>query len=130
MSGLHYRLKPMDMALFRDGRPFDAVDAHGARLLSLMPAPLTVYGALRQMIVHEAEIPHAELRSGKGTAELGPKPDLPGTLALGAIVACGTKDVTKEEVQLLPPRADLVRMESRALDELFFGYQIPVEGPE
>jgi len=51
MSGLF--IEPLDVWLFRDGRPFTARDDHHARSL-FPPSPFTLYGALRTKLLFDA----------------------------------------------------------------------------
>lgn len=55
-------LDPCDVLLFRDGRPFDATN----RVLSGLPAPQTVAGAIRTALLNESGFSFSKLRGYQG----------------------------------------------------------------
>lgn len=71
-------LRPLDVWLFRDGRPFDAGSAHRAESL-FPPYPTVIQGAFRtaRLLLHGID-----LKDKQGIANLVGKPDEYGTLRL------------------------------------------------
>lgn len=70
-------LDPFDVLLFRDGRPFDATN----RVLSGLPAPQTVAGALRTALLAESGFSFSKIRNYQGPIvdrlrDAGANPDI------------------------------------------------------
>lgn len=122
------RVTPLDVAMFRDARPFDAEDSGGARLQSMAPLQLTVYGALRNLLLLENNISFAEFRARKTPS------DAVGTVKDGGSLRIGPAWMAHEEKEgmtaLLPAPADLVKVRRRKGLEQddFYGYLQPQDG--
>ena len=117
-----YRLTPLDVALFRDARPFSAEDSSGARLGSLVPTQLAVMGALRNVILEESGTTYQDFGAGKAPASAGTGPQTPGTLRVGAVLW----GMRQGQVSALyyPSPADLVQIGESEHP----GYLAPVNG--
>ena len=122
------RLTPMDVALFRDARPFSADDSTGARLQSELPPQLGLLGAMRLLLLRSGGLSFQKFRRGAGTEAVGARPEEPGSLRLGAVCVAREKDGVAEAVYRMP--ADLVwvgrkgSLRTRVGD---WAYQVPKE---
>lgn len=104
---IHVRMTPQDVALFRDARPFDANDAAGARLVSYAPTQFAAYGALRQLLLHEANADYGDFRAGRGgSPAAGTSPAEPGQLSIGPVLFAPSPGSSPSA--LLPAPGDLV----------------------
>jgi len=117
----YFRLTPLDVALFRDARPFRAEEAETARLSAELPPQLTVFGAMRDFLLQQTDTSYNEFGHGQGPASVGSGPNHPGSLALGPIL-WGTQEGTSVTA-IFPPPADLCQWEKST--ETGVGLQLP-----
>lgn len=118
-------IRPQDVWLFRDGKPFSAGDDHSARSM-FPPTPLTVQGALRQKIsvslgVSLREYKTASTSAGKAIEYIGKHGELHelGKFRMqGPYISLQTDE---EVVPLLPVPADLLVHENdnKIIDDVF-----------
>ena len=131
MSGIAtLRLTPMDVALFRDARPFSADDSMGARLQSPLPPQLGLLGAMRLLLLRERKLSFQDFGQGMGAGAVGESPGQPGSLRLGPVAMALQKDGHAEAVYGMP--ADVVRIlrskggQKDQIDQ--WAYQVPFPG--
>lgn len=120
------RLKPMDVALFRDARPFSANDSTGARLQSDLPPQLGLLGAMRMLLLREQRLSFQQFHGGAGGEAVGRTPGQPGTLRLGPVTLLGMVDGERKGLYGIP--SDLVKVRRRQDGVDRWAYQVPGEG--
>lgn len=102
-------LKPSDVWLFRDGRPFDALSDHGARTL-FPPYPSVIQGVIRS---HYLVIKNIDLRNKKEIAEVvGTAEDYKDLRLRGPFLA---RQEMGRVVRYLPQPADALMSEGDKL---------------
>lgn len=104
-------LKPCDVLLFRDGRPFGAGSEHTARSL-FPPLPGTLYGALRSALLAQRGVDLTAFADGNMqdkavSRELG-RPEQTGTMAMTGFSILQRREGRRPE-SFLPAPLDLVR---------------------
>lgn len=104
-----YTFEPLDFALYRDGKPFNAEEFSRAHPLGLVPMPRTVYGALRSLILYHNEVSLNAFAAGiddlNGLRSVLGTPDKTGALQMrGPYLARESSDLEL----LLPCPADAV----------------------
>jgi len=107
---MHYLLEPLDVALFRDGRPFGPEEFLRARLISPVPMPRTIYGAFRGLILQHKEILYDDFKGGRNldrelTRLVGTPARLGDLRIRGPFLAAASEDGGR---LLLPCPADFV----------------------
>jgi CRISPR-associated protein Cmr3 len=111
-------LTGLDVALFRDGRPFSPAEFSRAQSIGATPPQETVYGALRHLLLAENGISYGDFailtRGGPDkndlAAQLGSISD-PGDLLIGPVLLAA--NLGSECVSLLPFPADLIQHEEK-----------------
>lgn len=108
-----FEIRPQDVWLFRDGKPFSAGEDHAAHSM-FPPTPLTVQGALRRQISESQGVSLYQYRHGSTqtarevVAQIGPYGDLLDTGQFkmqGPFVGLHTRE---QLVPLFPSPADLL----------------------
>jgi CRISPR-associated protein Cmr3 len=103
---MHLFLEPLDVWLFRDGRPFDAGSDHRARSL-FPPYPSVIQGAIRS---HHLVVRGVDLRNPAAIAEaVGTADDVRGLCLRGPFVA---RREQGRIVRYLPQPADAVPVQA------------------
>ncbi|MGQ9635854.1 MAG: type III-B CRISPR module-associated Cmr3 family protein [Bryobacteraceae bacterium] len=124
---MHYLLEPLDVALFRDGRPFSPGEMLRARPIGPVPMPRTVYGALRGLILQHNGISLNDFQHGKINSDLAGvlgTPERTGELRIrGPFLGISSEDVDR---LLLPCPADFARI--RRGTDWDWGFQRPSQG--
>jgi len=105
-------IRPMDVWLFRDGKPFTAGDDHAAETL-FPPSPFTLQGAIRTKVLANKGVNLAEFAKN---GERNPDPDVGYGDNFGKLRLCGPllmrcKDGKWE--RLIPMPADVVKVGNR-----------------
>jgi CRISPR-associated protein Cmr3 len=105
-------IRPMDVWLFRDGKPFRAGEDHAAETL-FPPSPFTLQGAIRTKVLVDKGVNLAEFAK---IGERNPDPDVGYGENFGKLRLCGPllmrcKDGKWE--RLIPMPADVVKVGNR-----------------
>ncbi len=125
------RLTPLDVALFRDARPFSADDSTGARLQSPLPPQLGMLGALRHLLLFKQKLSFQDFRGGIGDLDaedrkaVGATPTSPGTLRIGPVSLAIQKDGYAEATYTLP--SDLVFLKKGRGRDSQLSFHVPRE---
>lgn len=63
-------LEPMDVALFRDPRPFTATEYARAETVGIVPPQTTIYGTLRHLLLEHGKISYGDFHEGRAPEEI------------------------------------------------------------